>query len=373
MNLVAAGLQPRARLPARRRPDRRARGLEDHRRPPQGDAHRRPHRRRLRLAADRLRRRARALRGAVFDGIWFAALGWLLASVRPRRAAQTAFTEQLEGDHGRRHHGRRAGDDPGRAARRARVRGVLPALPGLGLVRRRRGRRPLRRPRPPRGGGARGAARGRRDVPVRERRRPAPATRSPPTRRWRRCSARSRCAASARSWPSTPTAGCAASSRSSRSRARCGRGSRRRAPSDRQRPATASSDRAGSPRTRPWRARRDRRPPRRGARTSSSTHALQSTIGRSGRRASSIGGRLEAVDARHARVEHHHVRARARRAARAPPRRRRPRRRPRRRRPASATIVRIRKRTSAWSSTINGAHRIGAPCEVAQYAPTRPQ
>ena len=65
---------------------------------------------------------------------------------------------------------------------------------------------------------------------------------------------------------------------------------------------------------------------------------------------------LEAVDPRHARVQHDDVRARARRAARAPPRRRPPRPTTSTGRPASATIVRIRKRTSAWSSTISGAH-----------------
>src|SRR5919106_7025107 len=35
--------------------------------------------------------------GATFDGIWFAALGWLLASAARATLAQTAFTEQLEG------------------------------------------------------------------------------------------------------------------------------------------------------------------------------------------------------------------------------------------------------------------------------------
>ena len=35
--------------------------------------------------------------GAVFDGIWFAALGWLLASAARGTLAQTRFTEQLEG------------------------------------------------------------------------------------------------------------------------------------------------------------------------------------------------------------------------------------------------------------------------------------
>src|SRR5918998_1101316 len=35
--------------------------------------------------------------GATFDGIWFAALGWLLASAARGTIAQTAFTEQLAG------------------------------------------------------------------------------------------------------------------------------------------------------------------------------------------------------------------------------------------------------------------------------------
>jgi Zn-dependent protease len=35
--------------------------------------------------------------GAAFDGIWFAALGWLLSSAARATLAQTAFTEQLEG------------------------------------------------------------------------------------------------------------------------------------------------------------------------------------------------------------------------------------------------------------------------------------
>jgi Zn-dependent protease len=37
------------------------------------------------------------LAGATFDGIWFAALGWLLASAARATLAQTAFTEQLAG------------------------------------------------------------------------------------------------------------------------------------------------------------------------------------------------------------------------------------------------------------------------------------
>ena len=52
----AARVQPRARVPARRRPDRPRRRLEADRRPPPGDALRRPHRDRLRLLADAARR-----------------------------------------------------------------------------------------------------------------------------------------------------------------------------------------------------------------------------------------------------------------------------------------------------------------------------
>ena len=89
---------------------------------------------------------------------------------RPRTLAQTRFTEQLAGHHRRRRHGRRAGHDPRRPAGPPRLRGLLPALPGLGLVRGRRGRRPLRRHRPPRGGRARGAAGGRRGAGARARR-----------------------------------------------------------------------------------------------------------------------------------------------------------------------------------------------------------
>ena len=37
------------------------------------------------------------VKGAVFDGIWFAALGWLLASAARGTLAQTRFTEQLAG------------------------------------------------------------------------------------------------------------------------------------------------------------------------------------------------------------------------------------------------------------------------------------
>ena len=53
---------------------------------------------RLRLAPDRRRRRPRVFAdGYAFDGIWFAALGWLLASSARGALAQTRFTEQLEG------------------------------------------------------------------------------------------------------------------------------------------------------------------------------------------------------------------------------------------------------------------------------------
>jgi Zn-dependent protease len=38
-----------------------------------------------------------AVTGSAFDGIWFAALGWLLASAARSTLAQTAFTEQLAG------------------------------------------------------------------------------------------------------------------------------------------------------------------------------------------------------------------------------------------------------------------------------------
>ena len=134
---------------------------------------------------------------AEFDGIWFAALGWMLSASARGALAQTAFTERIDGRDGGRHHGRRAGDDPGRPAGRARVRGLLPPLPGLALVRGRRGRRPLRGPRPPRA--VEHAALHEGTVPAgAQRRRRPPMTTSPPTRRSRPCSAPSRCAGSAR-------------------------------------------------------------------------------------------------------------------------------------------------------------------------------
>ena len=77
----------------------RAVGLEGHRRPPPRDPLRRPHRHRLRLAADRsAASRSSCSPRAAFDGIWFAALGWLLALRRPRRRSpRPRFTEQLAG------------------------------------------------------------------------------------------------------------------------------------------------------------------------------------------------------------------------------------------------------------------------------------
>ena len=86
-----------------------------------------------------------------YGGLWAIVLGYLLGSSARAAIAHSAFTERLEGRHGGRHHGLRPGDHPGRADRRAGVGGVLPALPGLAVVRRRRSGRPLRRPRPPRG------------------------------------------------------------------------------------------------------------------------------------------------------------------------------------------------------------------------------
>ena len=47
-------------------------------------------------------------------GLWTIVLGWMLGSAARAAIARSAFTEQLEGDHRRRHHGRRAGDDPRR-------------------------------------------------------------------------------------------------------------------------------------------------------------------------------------------------------------------------------------------------------------------
>ena len=60
----------------------------------------------------------------------------------PARRSSSAFTDQLEG-HRRRPDGRRAGHHPRRPAGGPRLRGLLPALPGLGVVRGRRARRPL--------------------------------------------------------------------------------------------------------------------------------------------------------------------------------------------------------------------------------------
>ena len=102
------------------------------------------------------------------------------------------------GHHGRRPDGRRAGDDPRRHAGRAGLRGLLPALPGLGVVRGRRRRRALRRDRPPRAAAPGG--RGRRPAPGRRARGAAGRRRRGPRRRAARGAARapSRCGASAR-------------------------------------------------------------------------------------------------------------------------------------------------------------------------------
>ena len=135
---------------------------------------------------------------AAFDAIWFVALGFLLAQGAKAAIAQTAFTERLAGITVADIMDADPVTIPAGAARAPGLRGVLPALPGLGLVRRGGGGRPLRGDRPPRGhrarrprgrAGRRGARRGRAA---------RPRASCPPTRRWRACSARSRCAASAR-------------------------------------------------------------------------------------------------------------------------------------------------------------------------------
>ena len=70
--------------------------------------------------------------------------------LRPRGDRPVGLHRAPRGRHGRRHHGRRAGGDPGRPPRRAGVGGVLPALLRLAVVRGRGAGRPVRRPRAPR-------------------------------------------------------------------------------------------------------------------------------------------------------------------------------------------------------------------------------
>ena len=83
-------------------------------------------------------------------GLWYVMLGWLLGSSARTAILQSDFSDRLDGitvaD---------LMDDepvtiPAETPARARVRGLLPALPGLGLVRGRRRRRPPRGDRPPR-------------------------------------------------------------------------------------------------------------------------------------------------------------------------------------------------------------------------------
>ena len=197
----AAGVQPRARVPARRRPDRPRRGLEADRRPPPGDALRRADRHRLRLVADRSAGSRWSCSSTARRSTGSGSPRSAGCSPPPRAARwrRPRFTEQLAGITVADVMDSEPVTIPAGSTADARLRGLLPALPGLGVVRGRRGRRPLRRPRPPprrsstprsQEGGA---------MPVRELAAPArPTGRSRPTRRSRRCSRPSRCAASAR-------------------------------------------------------------------------------------------------------------------------------------------------------------------------------
>ena len=224
INALAARVQPHPRLPARRRADRARARLVAHRRPqPRHPGHRPRADRRFALVA----RAARAV------------VGSRPARHRPRPADDAARLLPLPGGrrggragrarqahpehHGRRHHGPRARDDPGRR-RRCSTRRSSSSCATAG-----RGSRSSTRPAtssascassgstaeiaagPP--GAAPSATCSSDDLPVRSARR----------RRWNRCWAPRASGASARWSRSTATACCRASSRSPRSARRCAR------------------------------------------------------------------------------------------------------------------------------------------------------
>ena len=102
----------------------------------------------------------RVLGGDPCGGLWYGRAR--LAARLARRAAaiaQSAFTERLEGVTVADIMDAEPVTIPAGPPAAARVRGLLPALPGLGVVRGRRGRRALRRARPPRSRRARSATR----------------------------------------------------------------------------------------------------------------------------------------------------------------------------------------------------------------------
>ena len=150
------------RVPARRRADRPRDRLAAERRPPQGDHVLGLPRPGLRRADDGLRRLPPARRRRPSGGLWWLVLGWMLGGAARAAVAQSAFVEPPGGHHGGRHHGRRAGDDPGLdlPVERAYDEYFL-RYQGWPWFAGRRGRRALRRARPPRRGRARRAARGR--------------------------------------------------------------------------------------------------------------------------------------------------------------------------------------------------------------------
>src|SRR3954447_19398039 len=158
----AAPVQPHPRVPAGRWPARPGDRLAAERQPPRRHPLRRRPRPGVRRLPDGLRRLPRAAgrrRGrpvvprARLDA----------GRLGPGRGGAVDVHHQARGRHRRGHHGRRAGDHPGGHPGRPGLRRVLPALPGLAVVRRGGGRRPLRRRGPPRGDRAARAPGGRDD------------------------------------------------------------------------------------------------------------------------------------------------------------------------------------------------------------------
>ena len=100
---------------------------------------------------------------ATSGGLGTIVLGWMLGASARAAVAQSTFVDAPGGHHG----GDIMDAEPVRSprrSRRARLGGVLPALPGLAVVRGRRVRRALRRARSPRRGRARRGERRRRDA-----------------------------------------------------------------------------------------------------------------------------------------------------------------------------------------------------------------
>ena len=100
--------------------------------------------------------------GDLTQGLWMAVLGWLLGSAARTAVVQSAVTDRIEGITVADIMDSEPVTIPARRQRQAGLRGLLPALLRLGLVRGRRRERPLRRSRPPRRGRARGLRGGRR-------------------------------------------------------------------------------------------------------------------------------------------------------------------------------------------------------------------